>query len=127
VRAIDVIWVCLGGGIGSLLRWQMGHLLDSRISARFRYGTFLINVTGAFVIAYLSMSMAIGWQQRFGDVISSLVITGILGGYTTFSSMQLDAVQMAEGRRHALALFYLVSSVLTGLIAAAAGVALAKA
>jgi CrcB protein len=60
-------------------------------------------------------------------VMSSLVITGILGGYTTFSSMQLDAVQMAEGRRHALALFYLVSSVLTGLIAAAAGVALAKA
>ena len=127
MRAIDVIWVCLGGGIGSLLRWKIGHFLDSRISARFRYSTFLINVTGAFVIAYLSMSLAIGWQQRFGDVISSLVITGILGGYTTFSSMQLDAVQMAEGRRHALALFYLVSSVLTGLIAAAAGVALAKA
>lgn len=127
MRAIDVIWVCLGGGIGSLLRWQIGHFLDSRISAHFRYSTFLINVTGAFVIAYLSMSLAIGWQQRFGDVMSSLVLTGILGGYTTFSSMQLDAVQMAEGRRHALALFYLVSSVLTGLIAAAAGVALAKA
>jgi len=126
MRAIDIMWVCLGGGIGALLRWQIGHFIDSKIVAHFKFGTFLINVTGAFVIAYLSASMAIAWQQRYGDMMSAFVLTGILGGYTTFSSMQLDAAQMVMQRRHALALLYLVLSVGVGLFAAAAGVALAR-
>lgn len=126
MKPIDVIWVCLGGGVGSLLRWQIGHFIDSRISAHFKFGTFFINVTGAFVIAYLSTAMAIGWQQRFGDMMSSLILTGILGGYTTFSTMQLDAVQMTAQNRRGLALLYLVTSVGAGLVAAAAGVALAR-
>ena len=126
MRAIDVMWVCIGGGIGSLLRWQIGKLIDARIQSHFKFGTFIINVTGAFVIAYLSVAFAIHWQQRYGDMMSSLVLTGLLGGYTTFSSMQLDAAQMTMQNRHALALVYLVSSVVVGLLAAAAGAAVAR-
>ena len=126
MRAIDVMWVCLGGGIGSLLRWQIGKLIDAHVRSHFKFGTFLINITGAFVIAYLSAAFAIHWQQRYGDMMSSLVLTGVLGGYTTFSSMQLDAAQMTMQHRQALALLYLVSSVVVGLAAAAAGVALAR-
>lgn len=126
MEAIDLLWVGLGGGIGSLLRWQIGRLIDQRVSTPFKVGTFVINVTGAFVIAFLSASLALGWEHRYGDVISSLVLTGVLGGYTTFSTMQLDAVTMATAGRHALAVGYLVSSVGAGLLAAAAGVALAR-
>lgn len=125
--AIDILLVGLGGGVGSLLRWQVGRLIDRHFGTTFKAGTLFINVSGAFVIAYISTKLAIGWQHRFGDVISSLVLTGVLGGYTTFSTMQLDAVQMAGARRHALALSYLVTSVGAGLLAAAAGVALARA
>ncbi|MBB3772729.1 CrcB protein [Angulomicrobium tetraedrale] len=124
--AIDILWVGLGGGIGSLLRWQVGQFIERRIGTPFKVGTFVINVSGAFVIAYLAASLSLGWEHRYGDVVSSLVLTGVLGGYTTFSTMQLDAVQMAAARRHALALAYLVSSVGAGLVAAAAGVALAR-
>ncbi|MFK8251863.1 fluoride efflux transporter FluC [Ancylobacter terrae] len=123
---IDILWVGLGGGVGSLLRWRVGRFIDERVSTPFKLGTFVINVSGAFVIAYLSASLAFGWEHRYGNVISSLVLTGVLGGYTTFSTMQLDAVQMASARRHGLAIVYLVASVGTGLLAAAAGVALAR-
>ncbi|MDR6955738.1 CrcB protein [Ancylobacter sp. 3268] len=123
---IDIVWVGLGGGVGSLLRWQVGRLVERHIGTPFKVGTFFINVSGAFVIAYISASLALGWEHRYGDVISSLVLTGVLGGYTTFSTMQLDAVQMAAARRHALAIVYLVTSVGAGLLAAAAGVALAR-
>ena len=127
MRPIDIIWVCLGGGAGSLLRWGLGGFIDRAIPARFKYGTFLVNVSGAFAIAYLSAALALEWQHRHSDVVSSLVLTGFLGGYTTFSSMQLDAAQMAMENRHGLAALYLVASVGVGLCAAAAGVALARA
>lgn len=127
MRAIDIMWICLGGGVGSLARWQLGLWIDRLVHWRFRMGTYLANVSGAFVIAYLSTAYAIDWQHRTGDVLSSLILTGMLGGYTTFSSMQLDTVQMAEEGRHLLAVFYIVTSIGTGLLGAAAGVALGAA
>jgi fluoride exporter len=127
MKPIDIMWVCIGGGIGSLLRWQIGQFIDARMQSSFKYSTLFINITGAFVIAYLSAALAIGWQQRYGDMMSSLVLTGILGGYTTFSTMQLDAVKMVQDKRAGLALVYLAVSVAGGLVAAAAGVAMAKA
>lgn len=125
--AIDILWVGLGGGVGSLLRWQVGRLIERWAGAAFKVSTLFINVSGAFVIAYISSLLSMGWEDRFGSVIASLVLTGVLGGYTTFSTMQLDAVEMAEARRHVRAMLYLVTSVGLGLLAAAAGVMLARA
>lgn len=125
MEAIDILWVGLGGGIGSLLRWHIGQFIERRVNPPFKAATLFINVSGAFVIAYISASLAIDWQERFGNIISSLVLTGMLGGYTTFSTMQLDAVQLAASGRHVLAVLYLVTSVGAGLLAAAAGVAIA--
>lgn len=125
MRAVDVMWVGIGGGLGSLLRWQLGHFIESRIKMRFRLGTYIINVSGAFMIAYFSAAFAIEWHQRYGSLMAALVLTGILGGYTTFSSMQLDTVQMVEDGRPWLAVFYLASSIGSGLLAALIGVALA--
>jgi len=126
MRGIDILLVGLGGGVGSLLRWQIGGLIDRHFRTPFKTGTFFINVSGAFVIAFISASLALGWEQRYGDAISSLVLTGVLGGYTTFSTMQLDAVQLADARRYSLAVVYLATSVGAGILAAAAGVALAR-
>ncbi|AWU92988.1 fluoride efflux transporter FluC [Azospirillum ramasamyi] len=126
--AVDILWVGLGGGIGSLLRWQIGRIIDGwAAGSSFKVGTFVINVTGAFLIAYISALLALGWEHRYGDVISSLVLTGVLGGYTTFSTMQLDAVKMAGAGRHGLAVVYLVVTVVAGLLAVVTGVALARA
>ncbi|KMM84277.1 camphor resistance protein CrcB [Pseudomonas taetrolens] len=126
MTALDVFWVGLGGGLGSLLRWWIGLRVGELYKGKFPLGTFLINVSGAFVIGYLSILFTVDWRDRYGDVMNAAVLTGILGGYTTFSSMQLDAAKLANARDRALAAGYLVISVVVGLAAAAFGAWLAR-
>ena len=125
----DVMLVGLGGGLGSALRWGIGRLVGEGYKGAFPLGTFLINVSGSLVIGYLSVLFNVDWDNRYGHgmVLNALVITGVLGGYTTFSSMQLDAARLAAQQRTHLAAIYLSLSVAAGLLAALAGAALASA
>jgi CrcB protein len=126
MAALDFLWVFLGGGTGAVLRWVVGRLVGARFRGDFPLGTFLINVSGAFVIGYLSVLFGVDWHDRFGTPLKSGILTGVLGGYTTFSSMQLDTAHLADKSRRGLALFYLVFSVGCGLAAAALGAFLAR-
>lgn len=126
MQTSDVMLVGLGGGVGSLFRWWIGQVIGERYSGPFPLGTFAINVSGAFVIGYLSVLFAVDWQDRFGTVLNAGVITGILGGYTTFSSMQLDAAKLSLSGHKGHAILYLTGSVIAGLAAAACGVGLAR-
>lgn len=123
--AIDVLWVGIGGGIGSLLRWWIGVLVAKKYHSPFPLATFLINISGAFIIAYLSVWFLVDWHNRYGNFLHSAILTGLLGGYTTFSSMQLDAAKLVNQKQAILAVSYLMVSVLTGLLAAAMGAWLA--
>ncbi|MCL6263198.1 CrcB family protein [Craterilacuibacter sp. RT1T] len=125
MTALDVMWVGLGGGLGSLLRWRVGTLVGERYHGDFPLGTFLINVSGAFVIAYLSVLFAVDWRDRLGTPVNAGVLTGALGGFTTFSSMQLDAAKLSDGGKGTLATVYLLVSTFAGLAAAVFGAWLA--
>jgi CrcB protein len=125
MTALDVLWVGLGGGLGSLLRWWVGRSVGERWRGDFPLGTFLINISGAFPMGYLSVLFAVDWHTRHGTALTALCLTGIIGGYTTFSSMQMDAVKLAGTRGHVRAASYLGLSVVAGLLAAALGGALA--
>ncbi|MHC3941663.1 MULTISPECIES: fluoride efflux transporter CrcB [Paenochrobactrum] len=126
MQPLDILWVGLGGGLGSLFRWWVGKMAGESYNGKFPLGTFLINITGAFAIGFLSVLFSVEWYERFGDVLKAGILTGFLGGYTTFSSMQLDAVKLARDHYQGLAIFYLVGSVLVGLAAAAFGALLAS-
>ena len=127
MKPVDVMLVGLGGGTGSVLRWWIGRLVGEAYRGRFPLGTFVINISGSLLIGYLSILFNIDWHNRHGHgmVLNALVITGVLGGYTTFSTMQLDAARLAANRHAHLAAFYLLLSVAAGLLAALAGSALA--
>ena len=127
MTALDVLWVGLGGGLGSLMRWWVGRVVGERWRGDFPLSTLLINITGAFPMGYLSVLFAIDWHTRHGTVLTSLCLTGIIGGYTTFSSMQMDAFKLAGTSGHVRAASYLGLSVVAGLLAAALGAALALA
>ena len=129
MKPLDVMWVGLGGGLGSVLRWWVGRLVGEHYHGDFPLGTFLINVSGTFLIGYLSVLFGVDWHDRYGHgmVLNAFVLTGMLGGYTTFSSMQLDAVKLAEKRRGRLATSYLLLSVAAGLLSGELGGALAHA
>ena len=124
---LDVMWVGLGGGLGSLLRWWIGRLVGERYHGDFPLGTFLINISGSFLMGYLSVLFQVDWHNRHGTALNAGVLTGVLGGYTTFSSMQLDAAKLAGKRLGVLAAPYLLLSVAVGLLAALLGGALARA
>ena len=85
-------FVFIGGALRSLLRWLLGSAIGERYTGKFPLGTFVINVTGAFVMGFLSTHMGVDWRDRFGSTFTALVLTGLLGGYTTFSSYELDSV-----------------------------------
>jgi CrcB protein len=61
---LDVMWVGLGGGLGSLLRWWTGRVVGEHYIGDFPVGTFLINVSGAFAIGYLSVLFEVDWHDR---------------------------------------------------------------
>lgn len=121
----DIFWVGAGGGSGSLLRWWVGKLVGERYHGHFPLGTFIINVSGAFIIGFLSTLFVIDWHDRFGSFLHAAILTRILGGYTTFSSMQLDAAKLVNTQQRILAFSYLLLSVVCGLVAAATGIWLA--
>jgi protein CrcB len=86
--------------VGSLLRWLTGRMLGEHFHRDFPLGTFLINVSGAFAIGYLSVLFKVGWRDRHGTALNALVLTGVLGGYTTFSSMRPETTD-TSGRASA--------------------------
>jgi CrcB protein len=114
-------FVFIGGALGSLLRWLLGSAIGERYTGKFPLGTFVINVTGAFVMGFLSTLMGVDWRDRFGSTFTALVLTGLLGGYTTFSSYELDSVTAYNNRERGIAFLYWVGSVVAGLLAAALG------
>lgn len=126
MQFLDIIWVGLGGGVGSLLRWWIGRLVGERYKGSFPLGTFIINITGAFVIGMLTVYFDLHWTDRYGTMLNAGILTGVLGGYTTFSTMQLDAAKLVNKNEAGKAIFYLGLSVLVGLFSAWLGAEFAR-
>lgn len=124
---LDVLFVGLGGGLGSLCRWGVGRALGEHWhNERFPLGTFVINVTGAFVIGLLATLFSLDFTDRLGSFLTAAILTGFLGGYTTFSSMQLDAATLSTKSGARDAALYLFASVTVGGLAAALGIFLGR-
>ena len=102
-----------GGALGSLLRYLAGIAIMSRYSGRFPLGTFVINVTGSFAIGLLSSLLA----DVANPLWRPLLITGLLGGYTTFSSFEWEAFTAARGGAGGIAMLYILGSVILGFLA----------
>jgi crcB protein len=113
--------VFAGGAAGSVLRWWTGVALGHRYQGRFPLATFLINVSGAFLIGALSTLFSIEWYHRHESDLTALIMTGFLGGYTTFSSYQMETVALHKEQAYRTASLYWVGSVVAGLAAAALG------
>src|ERR1700730_12185764 len=87
--------ILLGGGVGSLARFVVGSAIMSRFAGRFPLGTFIINVTGSFLIGVL-MTLFTERLQPHPNWRLFLVV-GILGGYTTFSSFEYETYEAVRG------------------------------
>lgn len=106
--------VAIGGAIGSVLRYLMVVGIGAPVA------TLLVNVMGSFLMGVLFISLA----HRTN--LSPLLMTGVLGGFTTFSAFSLDAMKLWESGQTLQAGLYVLASVILSLVAVALGAALAR-
>lgn len=108
--------VMLGGAIGALSRFIVGSLVLRFYTTVFPIGTFLINISGSFLIGLL-MTLFLN-RPAIHSNWRLFLVTGILGGYTTFSSFEWEALTGLRGGSEAIAFLYIGSSVIVGLAGA---------
>ena len=116
--------VFLGGGLGAALRHAINILSARTLGTEFPYGTLIINVTGSLV-----MGLIAGYLAFRGDAAQHwrlFLMTGILGGYTTFSAFSLDAALLYERGATGLAALYVLASVILSIGGLFAGLAVVR-
>jgi CrcB protein len=94
------LWVAIGGALGSMARYGIGGVVSGKFGDSFPWGTLVVNVTGSFVIGFLgALTAAEGKMTPQSRVFATqLLITGVCGGYTTFSSFSLQTLNLLRDR-----------------------------
>ena len=131
------LWVILGSALGGLARYWLGAGIAALTGPSFPWGTLLINVLGSFVIGLFGAALgerglfsdALGHNGQFLDFVDlrAFVMVGLCGGFTTFSSFSLQALELLQAGRYGPALGYMAGSVLACLLAVWAGWVLGRA
>lgn len=120
VRSASVV---AGGALGTLLRWWVGEALPSTPSG-FPWATLFVNVTGALALGAVGVIL-IERVARAGHLRTFLGM-GVLGSYTTFSTMALEGVQLIEAQRVVMAASYWIVTLILGQIAGVSGMWLGR-
>lgn len=116
--------VFIGGGLGASFRHAINVGCARACGINFPYGTFVINITGSLVMGIIAGYLAL--KGEASQPWRLFVMTGILGGYTTFSAFSLDAVTLYQRGEMGLALFYVLGSVVLSIAGLLAGLALVR-
>lgn len=113
------VLIALAGGVGAAARFVLDGAVARRHRSRFPLGTMLVNTTGSLLLGLLT-----GAVISYGGMsdLELVVGTGLLGGYTTFSTASVEAVRLAAGTRALMLAFgHAASMLLLGLAAAGLG------
>lgn len=118
---MNVILVAAGGAVGSVTRYLVGVWSVRVLGLAFPWGTLIVNLVGSFAIGLLAELIA----RRFNASMELrlLLVTGFLGGFTTFSAFSLDTVALYERGQVTTAVAYVLASVILSLGATFAGMA----
>jgi fluoride exporter len=116
--------VFVGGGLGASLRHLVNVTCARGLGTAFPWGTFIINISGSLVMGLFAGFLA--FKGEASQPWRLFVMTGILGGYTTFSAFSLDAALLYERGEIASALFYVLGSVTLSIAGLFAGLALVR-
>lgn len=114
--------VAAGGAIGSLLRWRVGLWLNPLGPQGLPLGTLAVNCVGGLLVGALAWRLT----QVPHDSLRLLLVTGLLGGLTTFSTFSAESLTLLQGGRWGWALAHVAAHVLGALACAALGTALAR-
>ena len=121
---IAMLWVGLGGFLGANARYLVSRWAAQRFGTAFPYGTFIINITGSFVLGFfLAFIEQRPWVHPTARLLFSI---GFVGAYTTFSTFTFESIALIERGELLLAGINLVGSVTAGMAAVFAGIVLGR-
>jgi fluoride exporter len=115
--------IAIGGALGALARWGLAETLPHS-PGHVAWATVLANLSGCFAIGVLLVVLAA--RRPDSRLLRPLLGTGVLGGYTTFSTYALDTRDLLAAGRPALAAAYLFGTLVAGVLAVVAGIRLAE-
>ncbi|HVJ49897.1 fluoride efflux transporter CrcB [Desulfitobacterium sp.] len=122
---IHELWViAIGGALGALSRYELGVWISNKWNQGFPLHTFLINISGAFLLGFLNilfierMTVSPLWRLGIG--------VGFLGAYTTFSTFGFEVITLLEGGSYTTAATYTFLSIVIGFVGVALGIGLAR-
>lgn len=117
-----LLQVALGGAIGSMLRYMTNVGAGRLFGLNFPWGTVIVNIVGSFVMGALVVILA----HKDATRLAPFLMTGVLGGFTTFSAFSLDSMKLFETGQIAPAILYVAGTVAASLMAIVLGVHLMR-
>ena len=120
----QLVLVMLGGALGAGGRFWIGEALLRKLGSGIPWGTLAVNLAGSFAAGFV----AIWLEGRGGSAIywRALVLVGLLGGLTTYSTLMVETMLMARAQRDAAVLGYMLATLLGGVLLVWAGVRVAE-
>ncbi len=117
--------IAIGGAIGALLRYAVGNWVATQTAISFPLGTFIINVTGCFIIGFfltlISERISVDPHWRLA------IAVGFVGAYTTFSTFEYEVLKLIEAKNITASFLYIIASLMIGFLAVWGGALAARA
>ena len=121
---MKILSVAIGGSFGAVARYLINISPLAGLFEKFPFPTFLINISGSFLIGFLMILLAD--KVEVSENLRMAVIIGFLGAFTTFSTFEMEIFGLVRERYFATAFLYLILSVVVGFVGVIAGVETAK-
>ena len=117
-------WICLGGAVGTGARYLLSGWMLAALGTAFPWGTFAVNVLGSFLLgAIMHVGLA---TPLVSPTVRLTLSTGVMGGFTTYSSFNYETIRQLQDGAWPVALTYVVATLLGCLLAGWAGLTLAR-
>lgn len=118
----NLIYIFLGGGFGSIIRFLISTSTQKLWNINsFPMGTFVVNISGCLLIGILS-----AYFLKVDSALKYLLITGLCGGYTTFSTFSAENFSLWQNGNYDILILYIISSIIIGLTMVFVGFQLVK-
>ncbi len=113
----------LGSAIGGILRFALSYLTIPFNYKNFPLGTFIVNIIGCFFMGFIFQIII---ENQWSDNLKFFLLTGLLGGFTTFSAFSLETINLIENNYYSIAVLYVVLSISIGLLSTWSGLLIMK-